>query len=77
MDQLEFLLFDLKHPEETIDYNTLDRQNKQFLQQTIITIQLMKIILEKPLMTEEGKIQPSSAEYINALPNNQKVLELL
>jgi len=77
MDQLEFLVFDLKHSEEAIDYKTLDGQNKQFLQKTIIAIQLMKIILEKPLMTEEGKIQPSSAEYINALPNNQKVLELL
>jgi len=77
MDHLEFLVLELKHNEEAIDYNTLDGQNKQFLQKNIIAIQLMKIILEKPLMTEEGKIQPSSAEYINALPNNQKVLELL
>jgi len=77
MDQLELMVFDLKCSTDIIDYNDLDIQEKEFLQQNIIAIQLMKIILEKPLMTEEGKIQPSSVEYINALPNNQPVLELL
>jgi len=77
LDQLELLVFDLKCNTNIIDYDNLDHREKEFLQQNIIAIQLIKAILEKPLMTEEGKIKNSSVTYINTIPNNSQVLELL
>jgi hypothetical protein len=38
---------------------------KTLLHETIMIVQLMKVLLEKHLLTEEGKIQPSSKEFLN------------
>jgi len=73
----DFLLHLFKQKTNKIDYKTLSIQDKELLHTNIIAVQLMKTLLEKPLMTEEGKIQSSSTKFIDALPNNQKILEIL
>lgn len=57
-----------------IEYSSLTEYEKRFLHATTGLTQLVKVILEKPLLTEEGIVNVSSKEYIEKT-DMDKVLE--
>ncbi len=50
---------------KSIDYSDLDNEEKRILHFITVLVQLSKVVLEKPLLEDEGNIKPESREYIS------------
>lgn len=54
----------------SVEYSDLHEEEKKVLHFITVLVQLTKVVLEKPLLQEEGSVDPTSQDYIDAIDLN-------